>query len=86
MVWKTFQRLGRFVQQRHISIITASTTVVVGLVLYEKLKLKVETSARADFQPSHSDLSDSKEGSGDRSSYMLSGSKTGFKWDDNWDR
>ena len=84
MVWKTFQRLGRFVQQRQVGIITASTTVVVGLVIYEKLK--VEKVAHADFRPSdHSDkVFDSRHGSGDR--VTLSGSQTGIKWDDNWDR
>ena len=85
MVWKTFQRLGRVIQARQVSIVTASATVVVGLVLYEKLK--VEKVAHADFRPGPPD-SESKQGSGDWAtySYTLSSSKTGIKWDENWDK
>ncbi|KAK7087512.1 serine/threonine-protein phosphatase PGAM5, mitochondrial-like isoform X2 [Littorina saxatilis] len=80
MVWKTFQRLGRFVQSRQVGIITTSATVVVGLVLYERLKQ--ERVVLADSRPS---LSDSPRNP-DLSNYTLSGNKTGIRWDENWDK
>ena len=79
MVWKTFQRVGRFVQSRPIGIITASTTVVVGLVMYEKLK--EEKVAHAYYRPDLSDATNNRE-----TPKTLSSSKTGIKWDENWDK
>ena len=83
MVWKSVERIVRFVRTRQVGVITASATVVVGLVLYEKLK--VEKVAYSDFRP----VAPDKQGAGDwvySTTNTLSSSKTGIRWDENWDK
>ncbi|KAK7477428.1 hypothetical protein BaRGS_00031330 [Batillaria attramentaria] len=56
MGWKTFHRLGRLAKSSRVQIITTSATVVVGLVLYERLRNERKVYADANFE----------QGSGDR--------------------
>ncbi|KAL8562585.1 hypothetical protein ACOMHN_045849 [Nucella lapillus] len=81
MVWKTFQRVGRFVKHRQVGLITTSATVVVGLVLYEKLK----EQKLAHAEDRHSSWG-KWQGAWDWNDHTLSNPKSGIKWDENWDK
>lgn len=86
MAWnsKTFQRFGRFIHTRQIGIVTSTTTVVLGVVLYKRLKKqKTATAAAPDRREP---LTDPSDGGCGKTEMYLSACTSGIKWDENWDR